>query len=164
MIQRTITREKRALYHYWLLIRKCIARTKTEWKKIPFREVHHIIPKQFKVREDDVNVNANWNKVWMSPREHVLAHQLLYYAGVQIIPTFDLKKTCTQNAAIRVFGTKKSFTDVFTEKSSRHANMFYSYLLANDCPKHTAKGLIQKLVVENLLHGDKIKLDILRKW
>lgn len=149
-------RKRQALHWYWELIRKGIARAKPEYKKIKYREEHHIIPKY--MIDDHELAGRPWNKVFLTVREHVMAHKLLYIAGAQMIPTSNVYEACTLTAAVRILGTKKVFVDVFVDEDTDRARELYDYMVDRGCTPIIAKGVIHRLLHDGFYRADKRKL------
>lgn len=100
-------KQQLAIHRYWQLIRYALARN----EKPKFREKHHIIPKELGGAED------SWNKVWLTPREHILAHMLLARAGVAT-KMYEETMNVRQAAAIRIAGYRfKNWTNAFSPDS-----------------------------------------------
>lgn len=149
-------RKQQALRWYWELIWKGISRSKTEYKKIKYREEHHIVPKY--MIDDHELAGRSWNKVFLTAREHVIAHKLLYIAGVQMVPTSNIRESCTLTAAVRILGTKKVFVDVFVDEDSVRAREIYDYMIERGCTPLIAKGVIHRLLHDGVYRADKRKL------
>lgn len=149
-------RKNQALSLYWSLISKAVSRTKAEYKRIKFREEHHIIPK-FMIGDHEL-AGKKWNKVYMSVREHIMAHKLLYISGIQIVPTSNVNESCTITAAVRIFGTKKNIIDVFKDGDFEKAKLFYGYMIDEGVKSLVAKRIIQKMMRDGYYRVDKSKL------
>lgn len=149
-------RKRQALSWYWELIWKGITRSKTEYKRIKYREEHHIVPKY--MIDDHELAGRSWNKVFLTAREHVIAHKLLYIAGVQMVPTSNVRESCTLTAAVRILGTKKVFVDVFVDEDSVRARELYDYMIERSCTPIIAKCVIHRLLHDGVYRADKRKL------
>lgn len=100
-------KQQLAIHRYWQLIRRAIART----EKPTFCEKHHIIPRE------NGGSEAKWNKVWLTPREHILAHLLLARAGVAT-RMYNENTNTRLAAVIRITGYRcKNWEYVFEQTS-----------------------------------------------
>lgn len=133
-------KQQLAIHRYWQLIRRAIART----EKPTFREKHHIIPK------DCGGCEKEWNKVWLTPREHILAHMLLARAGVAT-KMYDEKTNTRQAAAIRIAGYRyKNWADAFAPTSMLLVKQIAVCLEGQKPSKMT--GLLKTMFKMGILH------------
>jgi hypothetical protein len=133
-------KQQLAIHRYWQLIRHAIART----EKPHFREKHHIIPKECGGGEQA------WNKIWLTPREHILAHILLARAGVAT-RMYDENTNTRQAAAIRIAGYRyKNWANAFAPASMSLVKQLAVCLEGQKRSKMT--GLLKTMFKMGILH------------
>lgn len=69
--------------NYLIIYRNLIKKAKKNCKNSEYKEKHHIIPKCFLKHKSKEIFNGPWNIVKLSPREHFIAHLLLWKAMKQ---------------------------------------------------------------------------------
>lgn len=133
-------KQQLAIHRYWQIIRQAIARD----KKPTFGEKHHIIPKELNGSEEQ------WNKVWLTAREHILVHMLLARAGVATM-MYDEKTNTRQAAAIRIASRRpKKWVNVFAPDSMPLVKQMADCLEGQKPSKMT--GLLKTLFKMGILH------------
>lgn len=133
-------KQQLAIHRYWQLIRRAIVRD----EKPTFCEKHHIIPRELNGSE------AQWNKVWLTPREHILAHMLLARAGVAT-KMYDDRTNTRQAAAIRITGFRhKNWATAFAPDSMSLVKQIAACLEGQKPSKMS--GLLKTLFHMGILH------------
>ena len=130
---------------YWNLMRKAIARSKnrSSVKALTYKEEHHIIPKCAG------GTNDKWNRIYLSVREHMLAHKLLKRAGYPDHTTSD-DETSVISAAVRVLYGHKNIFKMFGENANDMYGIYHG--ISNEME---AKKLFKKMIKQGIIKVDK---------